>query len=762
MLTKIVLQNWRSHAKTSIELVAGTNIFLGQMGSGKSSVVDALSFALYGTYPKLGRRDAKLEDVKNFRHAGNECIIEAYWENGGKFMVRRDIGASDAWLYMDAKLICRGAKAVRDEVEQILQIPYELFSHAVYAEQNRLDYWLSLSASSRKSELDSLLGLDKFEAARKNAKAKAAKLKGLAQELQKDCTPQLLEGAKKELEEAQGQIAQKKAQIKLLEERAKEAEEKYEDAKKLHSSILLLQKKYSQAKESQKQMEGALFSLQKNLQKAKGLDTGQIEGQWQDALKAKEQLEARRASSQKEEASLCSQIGILQTQLSQAKVKAKKAAELEAAKSSILGQKSLPSVQNEAQELKGQFLDSSQKLAKLCLQIEDLQNIIRAFGSSSLGAHCPLCESGLEPAKKAQIEKAKKQMLQEAKKEEASLRDRHEKISRSLPELEQKISKILQIDAQLLAIGKIEGISGMQTSFDEKNASLKSLRSQNASLAAEFSKAQSALQGIDSKRSMLLHAKEWEAEAAVLEQKKLAHEQQINSLNFSQEMLELSSKQKESAMAQKEKIAQQISGSLEVLSKLEDICTNAKKRVQEITARQERALQARQESERLEIFVNVVLAAQAQAREQMVGQINLAMQKLWPILYPYGDWQKVRLCATQSDYEVQIFQGEWKSLEAHASGGERASLGLCMRAVLSLLLTPHLGWLILDEPTHNLDETAVRSLGEALSVKMPKIIPQVIVITHEQKLLESAPSRIFKFERDKKLGEDTRVEIAGG
>jgi len=173
--------------------------------------------------------------------------------------------------------------------------------------------------------------------------------------------------------------------------------------------------------------------------------------------------------------------------------------------------------------------------------------------------------------------------------------------------------------------------------------------------------------------------------------------------------------------------------------------------------RKEAALRLRENVEDISKFSDVVVVTQAQLRESLIGEINSAMNKLWPIIYPYGDWQNVRLLATQKDYELQIYQGEWKNLEAHASGGERACLGLCLRAAMSIILTPHLGWLILDEPTHNLDSSAVRALGESISNSMPKIIPQILVITHDSNLLGSANSRVLRFERDKLQGEDTRV-----
>ena len=61
----------------------------------------------------------------------------------------------------------------------------------------------------------------------------------------------------------------------------------------------------------------------------------------------------------------------------------------------------------------------------------------------------------------------------------------------------------------------------------------------------------------------------------------------------------------------------------------------------------------------------------------------------------------------------------------------------------------------------NLDSRAVQSLGVALAEALPKIVPQVIVITHENLLVESTPGRVIRFSRDKLKGEDTRVEADG-
>ncbi len=63
MITKLILRNWRSHELSEFEFGKGTNVLVGQMGAGKSSVMDSLCFALFGTFPNLQAKKIKLDEV---------------------------------------------------------------------------------------------------------------------------------------------------------------------------------------------------------------------------------------------------------------------------------------------------------------------------------------------------------------------------------------------------------------------------------------------------------------------------------------------------------------------------------------------------------------------------------------------------------------------------------------------------------------------------------------------------------------------------
>ena len=182
MLTSLRLVNWRSHADTLLEFKDGTNLLMGIMGSGKSSVLSAICFALFGTFPELERRKLRLEDILRLNESSAALVLELNWD-GNKYKIERKISkekrgmASDATAYKNNQTVEKGAVAVTSYVEQLLQVDYDLFTRAIYSEQNNIDYFLTVDPRKRKEEMDILLGLDKFEIARANAVGTINKMK---------------------------------------------------------------------------------------------------------------------------------------------------------------------------------------------------------------------------------------------------------------------------------------------------------------------------------------------------------------------------------------------------------------------------------------------------------------------------------------------------------------------------------------------------------------------------------------------------------
>jgi exonuclease SbcC len=57
MIKAIELENFISHRTTRIVFDRGITIFIGNNGSGKSSVIDAITFALYGQHTRKTNRN---------------------------------------------------------------------------------------------------------------------------------------------------------------------------------------------------------------------------------------------------------------------------------------------------------------------------------------------------------------------------------------------------------------------------------------------------------------------------------------------------------------------------------------------------------------------------------------------------------------------------------------------------------------------------------------------------------------------------------
>lgn len=157
-------------------------------------------------------------------------------------------------------------------------------------------------------------------------------------------------------------------------------------------------------------------------------------------------------------------------------------------------------------------------------------------------------------------------------------------------------------------------------------------------------------------------------------------------------------------------------------------------------------------------FSNALVETQAAMRNELLGAINASLEEFWPQVYPYRDYSGARLSASEDDYFLELRKrGEWVAAE-NASGGERSCAALALRAAFATVLTPDLNWLVLDEPTHNLDSHAVELLCTTLRDGLPQVIRQVFVITHDEALKEGASTRLYRVERDKDKDDNSTIE----
>ena len=174
MIKKIRLHNWKSHKDSEFEFNKGTNVLTGIIGAGKSTVVEAMCYCLFGTYPALNSKSVALNEIiMNKPNQTEEAKVELEFDYNGKdYFVQRTVFLgknSNQGKLLENGILIAGPKPkeVTEKIEEILEMDYDLFSRAVYSEQNQIDFFLKLSPGERKKKFDEILGLDRYEKARK-------------------------------------------------------------------------------------------------------------------------------------------------------------------------------------------------------------------------------------------------------------------------------------------------------------------------------------------------------------------------------------------------------------------------------------------------------------------------------------------------------------------------------------------------------------------------------------------------------------------
>ncbi|MFA6327903.1 MAG: SMC family ATPase [Candidatus Micrarchaeia archaeon] len=763
MITELSLENWKSHSSSSFSFGKGTNVLLGRMGAGKSSVLDALCFALYGTFPKMSRRDQSTESVVNIASGAEYASVSLAFERQGKrYGITRRVGkkTAEAEIRADGKLVQKGAKQVTDYVTDALGVDYELFTRAIYSEQNRMDHLLSLTPRNRKTEIDWLLGLGDFDTAREAAQSASGKLSEQAALLRADADPKKAEEKSKKAQE------QREAEKKLSESCTALGKRKIglvEKCRHAGAALSALEKARSEWRKRKTECDLLSGSMQRMAREAEGrqrLPEESIAMLASERKSLEEKLSSGKSSAKKLAERLSaakSGLAVVQKSIELSSAQERKRAEMERRLSLLLGGKTERQIEAELAAHKTDAEKLSSERARLAAEADELGKAAHALHTA--GAKCPVCDSALEHGKAEEMSQAKK----------AGASEREARAKACALDISKKKGVISSLEAAIadirLCTAQLERMKAEAADIPALEARKKSAQEQAALLEAS---ANAEEEGIARTEKLLEGARETHEEAvrtgklfSELEAVKKKHAEASaaqSSLMFDEEKYEAARKAAEELSVSLARVESDFSGEerrLELVSSLREVLEAELAEMKGKAALAGKFADAAQE---MMIYRNSLSAAQSELRFTLVGEINEALAEVWPAIYPYADYDAVKLEADEKDYRLLMHKDGWREVDSVASGGERACLCLSLRIAFATVLTPDIGWLILDEPTHNLDAEAVGLLAEAINQKIPSIVEQTFVITHDPALGEAAEGSVFRLERDKSKGEDTKVE----
>jgi exonuclease SbcC len=169
----IQLENIRSHTKSTVPFTHGFNCLVGGVGRGKSSVLYAVDFALFGdtigsrSFEYLLREDADWCRVTvQFSNNGNTYKIIRGLKRKGKSICQ---DFEQLKLFEDDRLVASmKTEAIAEQLKAITGLDRDLYREIVWFRQEHLKELLDAKPRDRQTRLDELFGLSDYEVAWNN------------------------------------------------------------------------------------------------------------------------------------------------------------------------------------------------------------------------------------------------------------------------------------------------------------------------------------------------------------------------------------------------------------------------------------------------------------------------------------------------------------------------------------------------------------------------------------------------------------------
>jgi exonuclease SbcC len=787
MITKVTLKNWRSHEFSELNFDAGVNLLVGIIGSGKTSVLDAICFALFGTFPTLHSKKIKLEDLLMSKPLQKEnCEVRVSFVVDGKSytvsrVIERGKGTTFSELKEDGKILeSPNTSRVSELIEKILKVDYELFSKVIYSEQNALDYFLTLPKGQRMKKIDELLMIDKFEKARANTVSLINKIVEKKEAKQIFIERVDFQQLQKNLSLLKAEVDNALNEKNILEKEIEEILQQKQQVEKEVSELRKIKEQFEVLKREESAITSAIeethLSLKKLEPQVREADKSRIENNLYEISRAIKDLESFLKESQNEYERLHAQAVKTQTEMDLLKrerinileeqLKEKLRMQKELASYEKITEKDLESEMEEKKKLIERFVG---EIEVLRMKIQDLQEILEQI--SSVGSKCPICESKLTKEKKAMLIKQKSfqiKTLQENLQKLLEKKAANEKDLHKLEEMAVKLEEILSEIADLDSVKtELENAKNIFSILSESNSKLKNeVDALKKKIEMAENKLKSAVNQKQTLEILRLHLADYEEKRRRIEdllRKREEITKHITELeksffvkdlgNLEIFLQNLSVKEKEKAV----KIAALNQLLKERGERIKELETNLKIFEKE----KEEILKFDKLLYELKIFERALIQTQEEMRKEFVTSVNYTMNSIWPDLYPYQDFVGVRLAIEEGDYVLQLQErtGRWINVEGIASGGERSLAALTLRIAFALVLAPQLKWLVLDEPTANLDVKSVEVLAEALSQRIGSYVDQIFIITHDEKLESAATGYAYRLHREKAKDGITKVTL---
>ena len=680
----VYLENIRSHVKSTVPFSRGFNCLVGGLGCGKSSILYAIDFALFGdplrrSYDYLLREDAE-----------SGKVIVQFFQNGKSYKISRGLKRhgkrisqefDELKLFENEKLIASiKSDAVSEQLKAITGFDKELFRKIVWVRQEHLKELLDATPRERQKRLDELFGLSDYETAWSNLAGYQREYEGEKRAYEKDSDIAGMENLNREYNQTVEEFSFTELKIQEITQKLNQIKRELEEAD-------LKLKKLEAKKASIEGLKRKEAQIQANLANIKASFTRLVET-----------IEKKKASIEDYKQQLAS----VEARLEIARNKLKNAGISTEQPIEIIRQY-LSAFDEQISSLKGEQEAT----------FRSIQENQRRVSSLSAENRCPLCLQTL-------TEEYKNSLLQRIQEENDSRQKTLTHLQSEIEELQRIKSQASGafLDLQMLT-QKIEefrnrinmerqALNEFLKEFEEKQKLEKELLLQLQTIQAEISKFDlTELENAKTRREQIFQ--QYYALDSELRTKENRKKDLINRLNEIKARMDRAQ--------QKIERMEKITRIIEIISSLRDAY---------------RSIQPKLRSEFVKILRNFV----QQVLDTLVGDegplINILIDET------YTPFMKSE---SGVEREVSNLSGGERTLLAFAY---RLGLG---QLIMQSRTGRGLSLLLLDEPTESLgrEDGSINRLAEAIS--RFKAIEQIIAVTHSEDFAEKA-EHVIKLEKE--------------
>lgn len=240
--TRLELEGFTAFRERTVVDFTDAELFVlfGPTGAGKSSLIDAIGFALYG---QVTRYDDKRVVHPVITQGAAEARVRLDFEHGGRpytavRVVRRTKGGAstrEARLESDAEVLAANVNELDRAVAELFGLNFDQFTTCVVLPQGEFARFLHAPPGERQDLLRSLLRLELYEQvgrrAREHARREHERILVLEHQIEELAPPstQAVAGARRRaraLEDLAAEVEEHRKQLAELEQRRREAAER--------------------------------------------------------------------------------------------------------------------------------------------------------------------------------------------------------------------------------------------------------------------------------------------------------------------------------------------------------------------------------------------------------------------------------------------------------------------------------------------------------------------------------------------------------